>query len=218
LKRGYCTTTTSKNGESVLSPANWDSILARSGTSWRNLVCRIGTVHPTLIDSYLPFIRQTLERFPTLATSRLYEMVRERGYSGGHSHFRHVIANLRPKFGAFEWMLAVLQKKINFDDLKNQLGDMPELESILNRVYTGRLFDRNKAMAILACQRGITIEKICSFLGISTNTYKIYKRAFVKGGSQALFSRKPKIKKSDDDALKSEIFKVLHYAAPQNYP
>jgi transposase len=113
-------------------------------------------------------------------------------------------------------MLAVLQKKINFDDLKNQLGDMPELESILNRVYTGRLFDRNKAMAILACQRGITIDKICSVLGISTNTYRLYKLAFVKGGSQALFSRKPKIKKSDDDALKSEIFKVLHQP-PSNY-
>ena len=121
-----------------LHPGTVGHFLAQSGLP------RIGTVHPTLIDSYLPFIRQTLKRFPTLATSRLYEMVREHGYSGGHSHFRHVIANLRPKFDAFEWMLAVLQKKINFDDLKIQLGDMPELESILNRVYTGRLFDAKR--------------------------------------------------------------------------
>jgi hypothetical protein len=77
--------------------------------------------------------------------------------------FRHVIADLRPEFDAFEWMLAVLQKKISFDDLKNQLGDMPELESILTRVYTGRLFDRNKAIAILAYRRGITIDKIVAF-------------------------------------------------------
>jgi hypothetical protein len=33
----------------------------------------------TLIDAYLPFIRQTLETFPTLTASRLYGMVRERG-------------------------------------------------------------------------------------------------------------------------------------------
>jgi hypothetical protein len=36
----------------------------------------------SLIDAYLPFIRQTLEIFPTLTASRLYGMVRERGYQG----------------------------------------------------------------------------------------------------------------------------------------
>lgn len=97
-----------------IHPGTVEHFLAQAGLP------RIGTPRPSLIDAYLPFIRQTLERFPTLATSRLYGMVRERGYSGGDSHFRHVIANLRPRFDAFEWMLAVLQKKINFDDLKNQ--------------------------------------------------------------------------------------------------
>jgi hypothetical protein len=33
---------------------------------------------PSQIDPYLPFIRQTLEKFPTLNASRLYAMVRER--------------------------------------------------------------------------------------------------------------------------------------------
>lgn len=42
----------------------------------------------SLIDAYLPFIRQTLEAFPTLTASRLYGMVRERGYSGRPDHFR----------------------------------------------------------------------------------------------------------------------------------
>jgi hypothetical protein len=34
------------------------------------------------VDPFLPFIRATLERFPTLTASRLYAMVRERGYPG----------------------------------------------------------------------------------------------------------------------------------------
>jgi transposase len=171
---------------------------------------RIGTAAPSLIDAYWPFICQTLEKFPTLATSRLFEMVRQRGYNGSNSHFRHVIANRRLRFDSFKWMLALLQKKIKLDDLKHQLGDVPELEVLRNQLYNGRLFDRNKSMTILARQRGITIDKICGFLGISISTYKDYKLAFSKGGSQALFSRKPKIKKSDDEALKSEIFRVLH--------
>ena len=37
---------------------------------------------PSRIDPYLPFILATLEKFPTLTASRLYAMVRERGYCG----------------------------------------------------------------------------------------------------------------------------------------
>ena len=45
---------------------------------------------------YLPIIRQTLETFPTLAASRLYKIVVDRGYSGGPDHFRHLVACMRP--------------------------------------------------------------------------------------------------------------------------
>ena len=34
---------------------------------------------PSRVDAYLPFILQTLEKFPKLTASRLYAMVRERG-------------------------------------------------------------------------------------------------------------------------------------------
>jgi transposase len=52
---------------------------------------------PLRIDPYLPFIHQTLEKFPKLAASRLYVMVHERGYRGSPHHFRHLIACLRPR-------------------------------------------------------------------------------------------------------------------------
>jgi transposase len=51
----------------------------------------------SLLDTYLPFIRQTLETFPTLTASRLYGMVRERGYQGQPDHFRHLISLHRPR-------------------------------------------------------------------------------------------------------------------------
>ena len=51
----------------------------------------------SLIDPYLPFIRQTLETFPALTASRLYGMVRERGYQGRPDHFRHLISCHRPR-------------------------------------------------------------------------------------------------------------------------
>ena len=52
---------------------------------------------PSQVLPYLPFIVQTLEKFPTLTASRVYAMVRERGYRGGPDHFRHCIALHRPR-------------------------------------------------------------------------------------------------------------------------
>ncbi len=52
---------------------------------------------PSQVDPYLPFILQTLEKFPKLTASRLYAMVRERGYRGSPDHFRHRIACHRPR-------------------------------------------------------------------------------------------------------------------------
>lgn len=51
----------------------------------------------SIIDPYLPFIRDMLARFPRLTAARLYAMVRQRGYPGGPSHFRARITELRPR-------------------------------------------------------------------------------------------------------------------------
>jgi transposase len=85
----------------------------RAGTIARQLHLHHGTVErvlrqaglprlgsaprPSAIDPYLPFVRETLEKFPTLSASRLYAMVGERGYCGGPDHFRHLIALHRPR-------------------------------------------------------------------------------------------------------------------------
>ena len=52
---------------------------------------------PSKIDPYLPFIHETLTKFPTLRASRLFVMVQERGYRGGPSQFRHIVACHRPR-------------------------------------------------------------------------------------------------------------------------
>ena len=67
-------------------------VLAQAGLPRTGAVQR-----PSQLDAYLPFIRQTLEKFPTLTASRLYMMVRERGYRGGPDHFRHLMSLHRPR-------------------------------------------------------------------------------------------------------------------------
>jgi transposase len=54
-------------------------------------------LRPSLIEPYREFIGQTLQKYPTLAASRLYDMVRERGYAGQASHFRYLVSKMRPR-------------------------------------------------------------------------------------------------------------------------
>lgn len=67
-------------------------ILAQAGLPAINVIHR-----PSAVDPYLPFILETLEQFPRLRASRLYTMVKERGYPGQPDHFRHLIARHRPR-------------------------------------------------------------------------------------------------------------------------
>lgn len=55
---------------------------------------------PSKADPYLPFLVETLEKWPTLPASRLFAMAVERGYAGQPSHFRSVVARLRPRKAA----------------------------------------------------------------------------------------------------------------------
>lgn len=52
---------------------------------------------PSIIEPFQAFVREMLARYPRLRASRLYEMVRERGYPGRPDHFRHVVALIRPR-------------------------------------------------------------------------------------------------------------------------
>jgi transposase len=49
-----------------------------------------------LMDPYVEFIRQTLETYPRLRASRLFEMIRTRGYQGSVVQLRRVVARMRP--------------------------------------------------------------------------------------------------------------------------
>ena len=51
----------------------------------------------SMSDPFVPFIQETLARYPTLRASRLYQMVRERGYPGRPDHFRAIVARQRPR-------------------------------------------------------------------------------------------------------------------------
>ncbi|MEZ4430478.1 MAG: hypothetical protein R3A51_22605, partial [Nannocystaceae bacterium] len=52
---------------------------------------------PSVLDPYRGFLRAVLEKYPTLRASRLYHMLRERGYQGSEARVREVVATMRPR-------------------------------------------------------------------------------------------------------------------------
>jgi len=63
------------------------------------LLERCGSRQPraTKTQPYEEFIRQTLENHPRLRATRIYDMVRARGYTGGIAQLRRLVRRVRPR-------------------------------------------------------------------------------------------------------------------------
>ncbi len=50
------------------------------------------------VDPFVPFVAETLQKYPALTATRLHAMIRERGYGGGATQLRRAIVarGLRP--------------------------------------------------------------------------------------------------------------------------
>jgi transposase len=57
---------------------------------------RRGACRSTQLDPYLSFVRETLAQYPRLRATRLFEMVRSRGYPGSVVQLRRALRLLRP--------------------------------------------------------------------------------------------------------------------------
>jgi transposase len=50
----------------------------------------------SLVDPYSEFIRLTLDQHPRLRATRIYQMIRDRGYRGSIGQLRRAVSGLRP--------------------------------------------------------------------------------------------------------------------------
>lgn len=69
-----------------------ERVLAQSG-----LEVRKQSTRPRLVDAFIPFLQETLAKYPRLRSTRLWAMVRARGYKGSKSGFRAIVSRLRPR-------------------------------------------------------------------------------------------------------------------------
>lgn len=74
------------------SPAGRERVLAHGGLPITKHAQR-----GRLVDPYVPFIEETLAKYPRLRASRLWGMVVARVYTGSKSGFRAIVSRLRPR-------------------------------------------------------------------------------------------------------------------------
>ena len=119
---------------------------------------------------------------------------------------------VQQKQAAFDWMRKVLQGELSLGDLAKDVGDLPDLGKLRTALVEGRLSVRNKALAVLARKKGITIATVQSFLNLSKETVLKYRRCYDAGGVERLMAKRPSVKKSDSEDLKRTVVELVHKA------
>jgi transposase len=109
------------------------------------------------------------------------------------------------------WLLEMLHKEVNAEKLPNSIIGHPDLQTLLERLKSGRLGDRRRSLAVLGNRSGLQSGSICGAINLSRQTYCRYVRLFDEGGAAALFAaRISPIRKFDKESVKKAVFALLH--------
>lgn len=175
---------------------------------------------PSKLDPFKDRVIRYVESRP-LNALQVFRRLQEDGFVGCYTIVNDYLRSLgrRPRdvFDADQWFLSIIQKKITRDELAAAVNGAGEVDTIIDRVYSEKRSERNKALSIIATIYGVKTQTIISALGISSSAYYSYKRAYAAGGVEALFAdRRGRKVKSDDAALCDAVLKILH-EPPSNY-
>src|SRR5262245_14983495 len=81
------------------------TIAAQLGVHFDTVVRVLGSFGPKagsprpdarVLESYVPFVDETLQRHPRLVATRIYDMLVERGYAGSLKSVRRYVRSARP--------------------------------------------------------------------------------------------------------------------------
>lgn len=180
---------------------------------------------PSILDPYLPFIRETLGQFPTITAARLFDLVAKRGYPGGPDHFRYRIAPLQAEFARMStrarremmaalWTLRLLQGGIDEEELNRTLQEplrSEDVRALLGCIRDERLSKRNRAVAVIASAYGVPKEIISTVLLVSTGAVRACVTKFEQKGVNGLLQRqRAGRRKHEDPTYRAALFKILH--------
>jgi transposase len=115
------------------------------------------------------------------------------------------------------WMTSVFQGSKSFESLEKELKDtLPHLRRLFAIMKDGNLKARKKALAVLACHKGIPNTQIAEFLDLRRETTRRYCTLFGCDPKALFAPRKRSHKKMDDPKNVEEVVSTLH-SPPRAY-
>lgn len=180
---------------------------------------------PSILDPYKPAIRRQLELTQCSARS-VFRSLKEQGYKGGVTIVNQYVATITSKASEessilpSRWMLMLLQGKVTVSQLLQQApGRLSEGDAgiLIARIREGKLSQRNRALAVLADLKGLSVPQIVRFLMIKDDTVRDYLARYREDGLNGLFSfRSNKPTKHLQAEFKEALFAILH-SPPRDY-
>jgi transposase len=118
---------------------------------------------------------------------------------------------------AFQWMVRITQGAESRRSIAQTLGDIEGLPTLIEKAKNGTLRDRNRALTVLACSKGVPFSAIATFINKSRDQVIRYWKKYEQGGVKALFrGYPPKKRRAEEEDLKELFFSILH-APPSEY-
>ena len=179
----------------------------------------------SILDPYKPAIRRQVELTQCSASS-VFRSLKEQGYRGGLTIVKQYVASITTRTRAERvilpsfWMLMLLQGRIKASELALELsGKLPtqDANSLLMRIREGNLSQRNRALAVLADLKGLTVRQIVNFLMVDERSVVDFLARYRENGLSGLFAfRSNTLKKHLQPKFKEALFAILH-SPPKNY-
>jgi transposase len=112
---------------------------------------------------------------------------------------------------AHVWMREVTQGAIPRSEIRTQLGDIDDLDTLVDRAQNGRLTQRNRAITVLAKLRDIPSRHIGSFICKSRAMLNRHWNRYRVRGVDGLFKNHlNRERKAENKEVKSAVFSLLH--------
>jgi transposase len=124
---------------------------------------------------------------------------------------KRAIEENRGETAVLEWMWQILQGQTTVENVAAEIGERPDLRELVNAAIEGKLSVRNRALAILATEKGFSTRIISRVLHMSRTTVVRCRRSYSDFGSKSLaLTKKSKSSKSDKKSNQDAIFSLLH--------
>ncbi|CAO4145179.1 IS630 family transposase [Methylorubrum extorquens] len=105
----------------------------------------------------------------------------------------------------------LVQGSYSQKDLRTDVGEINDLRTLYDQMRRGTPINRKKAAAIISHAKGIVDTTAYEFLNLSKATFKKTVTDYQKNDISGIFKkRQSRFRKSEDENIKQEVFRVLH--------